>query len=174
MCKKAKDRKQIKKLSKVARKSKAKGTDKVGITVTNVDVLKIDYKDMMILTIAMIPFFIALNCIFSIRTFDIKILSEMSYAFTLAPIISAVIIIPVAYLTFFYLKNKEAVHKRNFSKVVLATASIILVLLEIRRHLTRFVLFNVQGYIVILIVALIIIAYYVLKMRKVFKIKYVR
>lgn len=174
MCKKAKNRKQIKKLSRIARKSKAKTTDKVGITVTNVDVLKIDYKDMMILTVAMIPFFMALNCVLGIKTFNLKALTEMSYAFTLAPIISAVIIIPSIYLTIFYLKNKEAIHRKNFLKVVLATVSIVLVLLEIRRHLSKLILFNVQGYALIVAVALAIIIYYFIKMKKVIKFRYVR
>ena len=117
MYKDIKERNQRKKLNKIARKSKTKPTGKVGITVRNTDILKIDYKDMFILTLAMIPFFTALNCILGIRTFDIKVLNEMSYTFTLSPVVSAFIVIPTAYLVLFYLKNKDAVNRKSFLKV---------------------------------------------------------
>lgn len=167
MCKEAKRRKEIKKLGKVARKSKGKSTDKVGITVTNVDVLKIDFKDMAILTIAMIPFFIALNCISSIKTFDLKVLQNMTYAFTLSPILSSMILTPIVYLAIFYLKNKNILNKKVFYRVLLAIGSLAMILSAIKGYAKELILFNVPSYLFIVIVALVILVYYIIKITKV-------
>lgn len=169
MYKDIRERNQRKKLNKIARKSKIKPTGKVGITVRNTDILKIDYKDMFILTLAMIPFFIALNCIFGIRTFDIKVLNEMRYAFTLSPIVSAFIVIPIVYLAIFYLKNKDAVNRKSFLKVGFGTIMLVLILSEVRRYLSTLVLFSVPGYFVITLIALVTVIYYLIKINKVFR-----
>lgn len=171
MSKEIRERKKRKQLNKIARKSKGKTTKNIGITITNINPLTFDFKDMAILSVAMIPFFIALDCILGIKTLDFKVLTTMNYGLTLKPIISSFIIIPMVYCLYFYIRNKNNLNKKSFLRIMIEIGVVIIGLIVARKYLSSLVIFNIPSYSILAVFAVIIIVYYILKIKKVFSIR---
>lgn len=126
--------------------------------------VRIDLIDMAIITAAMIPFFLAINCLMGIRTLNYGELQATTYNLTITPIITALLIMPMIYMFFYYLAyNKKGYNKLNFLVYVIGELIWIIVLNFGAAHLNGRTLVHIHGYAILAIGSVIIILTYLVR-----------
>lgn len=125
---------------------------------------KIDLIDMAILTAAMIPFFLAVNCLMGVRTLNFEALNKLSYAVTLAPIVATLIVMPMIYMFFYYLTHsKKGYNKNNFMFFVIGEVIWIIALNLVQAKFKDLIIVNISGYAFLSLGSIVIILFYIIR-----------
>lgn len=145
----------------IGKNYKSYGDSLMGITAGN---KKIDFIDMAILTVAMIPFFLAINCLMGVNTLSYSVLESRSYSLTLAPIIATLLVMPMIYMLFYYLANsKKGYNKSNFAIFVVGEIIWIIVLNLVQAYFKNLIIVKIDGYAFLAIGSVIIILFYIIR-----------
>lgn len=131
-----------------------------------------NFKEIALITLAMLPFFIALNCISKIGGFGISMqnLWNANYKIGVIPILGNLIAIPVVYSILAYIaKNPDKRHKKDlmffFSLHIIYIGFLVFVGYQLR----NIVLLIIPNYFICLIISIVLLIGYLIYLRKLTK-----